>query len=598
MPGDVISSEKKFHFKFDSLNLDEEIQANKVGVLSAKKSSLKKDDHKHHLVPDDLFGASIFFRDSDDILLIEDNKKTIANDKFTLMLWLYPFKNTAVSTIIAKKDNNNINYQLELLNDNSLQFHSSNIAKNLSYQIEDLFKNKWIHLAIVFNENNYKLYINGILKAESETVKTKLVFDKGLFSIGGQTDHSKSFNGKLAHLKLYEPDLSAETILEHMQEDLSLTATFREDHPFDFEFSNENYKDHLFYSNENEKATLTISNVSSKELKFNTDIIAGQANEENHHFELRFRPKTFLSEDSINVLLKDNPDWQSSKLLTNGLTGEQSLYFLGKGSLLPLQQKDKGQLQFQIEYNQINMGLGSRNSQVLLKYNHISYNNGSLQNGTRLKLISIRSKELETQLPLSVTIEGVSNIVTKVDAENNAANSFSVRFLNHSRHQIQFNDQSAFTPRFDNQLADNDDLKAMILTQIDQKQETILKAVEDPGGNYLWPFSPARKVLEANDSFEIKFENVISKKASGYSKFYIQYRNIPHFPDGIIESSLLKSSAVSKNVGTTELFGIGTANPEAVCHIVNKNTSEDDTKQKATLLIGPINKSHLRFGYR
>ncbi len=128
--------------------------------------------------------------------------------EFTVMAWVYPYKDTGVQTIVASVLDNNLNYGF-VFYDKTLLFNARS-TNGVREQTDDvLILNQWQHVCATYNNGTILLYHNGVLKP-SNTLNTGAT-STGTnyhFSIGGRITSAPTignfFHGKITEVSIHD----------------------------------------------------------------------------------------------------------------------------------------------------------------------------------------------------------------------------------------------------------------------------------------------------------------------------------------------------------------------------------------------------------
>jgi len=95
--------------------------------------------------------------------------------------------------LVLKINNNKI--QLSIEDDGDIKVFNSNIK---------ILINKWIHLALTYDGENLRLFVDGLL--EDVNIKSNIKINKLIF--GGNNEHKKLFNGYIGQINLFNKKLN------------------------------------------------------------------------------------------------------------------------------------------------------------------------------------------------------------------------------------------------------------------------------------------------------------------------------------------------------------------------------------------------------
>ncbi|RBP32232.1 HYR domain-containing protein, partial [Oceanihabitans sediminis] len=170
----------------------------------------------------------IDFDGVDDHVDFKNENFHLDTGNFSIEAWVKPESITGTHTIFSKRDNrnnggNNFGYDLSI---NSLGEVSFNVNQSASitsspYRIDT---DRWYHIALTFNTNRYKLYIDGVLIKDSSGNNPRA---NNLKAFLGATDDKvtnipiKYFNGWIDEFRVWDLALSEDQIHEMMNQRIS-----------------------------------------------------------------------------------------------------------------------------------------------------------------------------------------------------------------------------------------------------------------------------------------------------------------------------------------------------------------------------------------
>jgi len=179
-----------------------------------------------------LSGSGLLFDGQDDHIIISDEESLDLNDTVTLMAWIHPssingIDHTKYNYIISK----NYAYSLSIGEDGKLQAfigdRTISSPTNLSTKL-----NTWIHVAVTYDSEMIRLYINGSESASLSNINPITMNDADLFiGYGGSSD--RYFHGLIDEIYLYQNCLEPSEIynyyLQSKPEETSLISYWRFD---------------------------------------------------------------------------------------------------------------------------------------------------------------------------------------------------------------------------------------------------------------------------------------------------------------------------------------------------------------------------------
>src|SRR4030095_7441289 len=167
----------------------------------------------------------------------------------------------------------------------------------------------WMHLAAAVDKvGNATLYVNEKQVAGAAIQAPNNVTRENNYVGRGNLD-GRNFQGKLAHVRLHNRALSGEEVAGDMEAGLGALLPFNRTRPIEFHLYDDDDQQVLYIDNNPSGRNLRveIGNVSQRSIMLDAPDGAS-ASEDNHHFELRFRPGA-LSSKSINKLSLAEKDW-------------------------------------------------------------------------------------------------------------------------------------------------------------------------------------------------------------------------------------------------------------------------------------------------
>ncbi len=156
-----------------------------------------------------------------------DETLNITGDQITLEAWINPsqWKNNSWEGVIISKDQfgdgTDHGYVLRCGNNGQVDLVLGNGSWHELYSPQNLMKlNEWNHIAGTYDGTRMKIFINGeevVRKYDSFSIKgTK----KHLFIGSSPADNSRSFNGKIDEVRVWEKARTGEEIINTMYTDL------------------------------------------------------------------------------------------------------------------------------------------------------------------------------------------------------------------------------------------------------------------------------------------------------------------------------------------------------------------------------------------
>lgn len=448
---------------------------------------------------------------------------------------------------------------------------------------------RWTHVAAVFDGTSVVLYVDGVEAAATGTDGRATTIrhraDARLL-IGAQADGGGRLAGQVARFSQYDQALTPAEIQILRAADQTVQAAFRGRYPFSFDLLDDEVRDVIYISDVGvQTATVTVTNTSAAPLTLRKIDPALTLDANNHHLELRFRPGTFRprkrSDHAVAVKnaprgawkVSDGPVAAADKVST-------SLYLAYTGG------RDKvmapgDTLTFDLEYQSADGQLGSRGTNVVLGYRHLTWEGSDHTaidvSGERIRSVDVINRSGKQNLPLHVGFVGSNRILNVAAAGAEASGSTGtllIRLLNSQAVDDQQPDKNRldlksitgrdtgsadqatkFTVSFD---VDGD----WALTDTTKSQAVELQWRVKRGGRYstkqtalrdtqgsgaVWTFNPDFDGLRAGEFIDLELTGITTTQASGLSNIYIHYEDIPGYWDGQFVLAVEKSPLAFSN---------------------------------------------------
>ena len=442
----------------------------------------------------------------------------------------------------------------------------------------------WIHWAMTKNSNNgeMKLYRNGIL-VETAVSKTQ---DLGTFNeiyLGAKkgTDGSFSnyFQGKLAHIRIYNNALNTSQIASIIRTDEIAATTFDRLHPLEFTLLDSNGESVLQLQSNAQDLDLVVHNVSDRIIEWESNTSA--PSESNYHIWVQFRPGIITNDGVITdaIGVRDTANWAIAQQNNNGLV---NLYLVRKTALSLASEQE---LNIELTDVLADITQGTRSTRVRYVFQQMHYTgqaNNSLQNSRTAHLLLTRGMVLNA--PLVAYVEGSNRLLNDGAAEN----SLNVKIVanrtvsltrganadatNTSRIILAF-----LTDDHPAALATSDQLTAALTSPtvtiaggsntgtIEVDKATQTNATE-------WTIylnGTGTLTLNQGDSLNLSISGLITGEDAGLTEISFIYENILHHPDHRANLVLEKAPLIFDSDNN---IGIGTSTPSSKLHVAG-NTS-------------------------
>lgn len=140
----------------------------------------------------------------------------------TMEAWIYPeISSNENGHISSSGDFPNRNHQIYLIN-NTNKLVIDGLTANPMISNSDIPHNEWTHIAVTFNLNETKLYINGVLDNTriGNLTANNLGFDLTFGSQESGTPSTWNWDGKMDEIRIWDDVRSASEILDNMNMEL------------------------------------------------------------------------------------------------------------------------------------------------------------------------------------------------------------------------------------------------------------------------------------------------------------------------------------------------------------------------------------------
>lgn len=543
------------------------------------------------LVPDEKFGAVLNFDGIDDIITVPDSPDLQIKGDMAVSCWVFIEKSVNDWVrIVGKGFGVKRNYGLwyhpvrnQWLFQQMLPDGSYHNAMNPAHVPGPIQLNKWYHVAGIRKNSTCYLYLNGQKIGSKEKIGIPAVSTDPL-TIGAADIHAHH-SGKIAQVRLYGRAVSQEEIAGIIQEDQVALASFRQTHPLEFSFLNDQNEATMFIDEDagGHPMHLIIKNSSKRAIQF-PGTVQPEASKDNHNFALHFRPGTLLEASLSQIALSTDPGWRMKLLKEGDQTAIIYLHATHAPRMEPGESIKIGFSGFRADGTH-----GSRGTRVQLSYQGITFDGATSQiRGSRISHVNIVNHQGRKNIPLHVGFHGSNTILNDaIDNSSGTSNQLKLRLTNTeqldpanpSRSNISFRGQqsdrpSQFTINFDVQQAGENKEWALGTAS----QVAAIQLQPDPivlgGMTVNWvpatgaPGTTFRLDRDASIPsgvhIGVTITNIKSSLATGHTNLYLHYENIPGYWDGSFVAVIEKSPLVFRtdNNGFQKI-GIGTANPKA-----------------------------------
>ena len=149
------------------------------------------------------FGSAMSFDGIDDYIEVQAYYDPLV--KFTNSLWIYPSENNMDAIMIRTGSDD----AFEILDNVSLRYYDG--TNGVTFDAENVITpNEWNHIVVTSSNSSVKLYVNGELKAEYDTIAAP---QSAIDAIGRYKDDPQTyFNGKINNVIIFGYDLDENEI--------------------------------------------------------------------------------------------------------------------------------------------------------------------------------------------------------------------------------------------------------------------------------------------------------------------------------------------------------------------------------------------------
>ncbi|WP_214105157.1 LamG domain-containing protein [Acrocarpospora catenulata] len=526
-------------------------------------------------VPDPRFGSCLAFDGVGDAVIIQGARE-LELTSYTVEFWVRPADQRNTRLITGAFGNVGITNE-------GILAHRFGGTDQFAHR---LALDSWQHVAVCNDGETARVYYDGSPVAEGPGLRTDLIKDVEL-AVGREGGSEGYFEGRLAHLRIYDGALSEAEIRRDMAEDEAALAAFVRSHPLDFLLSDEHQQPVLRIEDDQDgqEMTLRLTNGSRQDL-----LMAPGERDQDYQLALRFRPGTLadLPEPGIAA-----DGWTLRR--TSDASGT-TLYLRSAG---PFTLSTGADLILPLTGLKADGTGGTRGTRVELQYRLLRYAGESDElSGSRMQFLEVVNARGSKDAPITAGFVGGNAVLN----DNVTPNTLRIRLSNLSRDRsIPLNPDSAFTVTFDVQEQHETQLGA--LTEAGKGTQVHLTATGAPGMDSgwhvadqhlgqepVWTVRPQQATAIAPDGWiDLTLTPVVALSALGHADIVIGYQNIPGYADGYLKVTAERSPLIPAGSNV----GIGTTAPEAKLHIMHV---PQDMNGNA-LIIGPTGGANLRMGY-
>lgn len=600
------------YFELDELTADDRV-ANEVPGIAGLAQAVS-------LVPDDTFGACLQFNGTTSRMTVDPAMFVAIANTFTLAGWVIPTATHRLATESTSGAAGTSGQRYMIYppqgtatygsghacagisvgtNGISVYEHAGDYMPPLLVWQQDLSSLGWVHVAVVYSNQQLSLYVNGQRVAAERTITSPQSYVHPSCDIGGGP--WGYFQGKVANVRVYRRALAPTDIQKVMHADKLTLPAYRMGHPIDFSLLDE-HQNYVLYISDDPKAShalnLELRNTATQSIQLQPGT-GTQAAFDNYHFELVFRQgvlstKTLTTlRDNRTSLLKDPTEWDiavnqaqfagaiqaqtdASAASVNRAAQTLSLYLLYKGSDRIFTPADPRVVALQNISAAASTGI--RGTQVELRLKHLVYVDDvnsatpSPITGTRVQQLQITNQSGRQLIPLHVGFVGSNRILN----DGSSSNTLKLRVTNTSKEALSLQG-GQFILSFD---LGSMETEWAIATSTDELKKAGLSikantiSIPDVTGDQArsaeWIIEKEKlplQTLAPQQYFEINLSGIKTSHPTGHTNLYIQYR-IPGYWDGQFVCVMEKAPLLFYDASPTDRrVGIGITNPEALLDV-------------------------------
>ena len=277
------------------------------------------------ILPDDTLGACLSLDGSTEYIDVPLASVPTGNE-ITVSFWAYGGdalpKNCAIIEATDAKGMTTLSIRVPW-GDSTVYFNCGNDGSSVDSIFQAAqptdFKGKWTFWAFTKSASTgqMNIYRNGTLWL-SGTGKSKPLPASTVVKVGATADGNNLYQGKIAHVRVYNQALAVADITHDMEADQTALSSFRKSYPIDFRLYNDDEQEVLDITDDpaGQNLHLEVSNASGQVI----NLIApsnSTPSANNYHFALRFRP------DTLSVAFQTYASFTAFALQTTRQTDSQ-----------------------------------------------------------------------------------------------------------------------------------------------------------------------------------------------------------------------------------------------------------------------------------
>ncbi|MFD8733383.1 LamG domain-containing protein [Streptomyces sp. NPDC059618] len=558
-------------------------------------------------LPDERFGSCLALDGAADALTLAPTPRLALLSGYTVEAWInpghFPADRAGIAATTARV------FTLTLAADGSVD-HTAGGA-DATAPAGSVPPGTWTHLAATSDGQALRTYVNGTLAAERPLpigTASGPAAD-GLVVGRSPQDATGHYDGRLAHVRVYDGPLGEADIRLDMAEDEAELAAFVRSHPVDFDLADQDQHPVLFIDDgpAGRPMTLTVTNTARQEIALRP--LTGPVSTTNHHLALRFRPQTLAAtpEPVLNA-----PGWQLLRA-PDPSTGGDTLYFL---CTAPTPLRPGAHLTLPLTGMNADGRGGTRGTRVELGYQQMTFT-GEIDEltGSRLQFLDIVNHLGRTDIPLRAAFSGGNRVLS----DGSTPNTLRLRIANASHDQpltlVGTGDSgdgadgaTSVVVSLDVEHAGESTDWALLTAGAAPAASLAVTGTSDPAAlpvtafpqplreigaqSLQWKLTASRTVtVPPTGWIELSLTGLVVPASLGQSQVYVAYVNVPGYADSSASATVEKSPLLFAG----QRAGLGTTTPQAKLQIIDT----PGPANTGSLVLGPTDgtDSNLRLGY-
>ncbi|MDT0677833.1 LamG-like jellyroll fold domain-containing protein [Autumnicola musiva] len=172
--------------------------------------------------------STLDFDGVDDYIDFQDNY-SLSSGNFTLEAWVKPKSVQGIKTVLSKRNVNNLSsggYDL-IINNGAPTFRWAGNAVSTSYKVGT---DRWYHLAVIFKDSKYSLYVDGIPVGNRSGVNPASLPAPFFIGAGHDADNAGTpknyFHGSIEEVRIWKSALNEEQLRFMMNQRLEINGSY------------------------------------------------------------------------------------------------------------------------------------------------------------------------------------------------------------------------------------------------------------------------------------------------------------------------------------------------------------------------------------